>query len=736
MMAIALALGIGLLLGLLSATVTESVGHKLAGHPGPFLRKLYFKNPKVFWPFLRPLFQHLVIHHHKTFQDGFMEQFRDEGHRTEIDTWVSERFVPDFATLIWREQYNLTLEGFVGTLPFAGPFCLGPLLVGWFFGPIAFLGSLITAFIPVWLSKYVHPLVHLPEDTAKAGPFLRWFMKTNYIRHVFRNHYLHHQHLEKNFNLLLGGDYLVLLHQRATPSEEAELKKLLQEFDRKVRAPLPQATREPISIEAYHQGEREYLALENPDYEQRFQYQRWKSKVFSQLTTVASTRSCADPDSILWSKVRDHLQEGQADHGIQLYDRNVCIEDWAKKANFSPEAYTCSGSTIIYRGIELECGDFLLTNQASDSDGLFSTLLEGNVSFSHVALFCLLPHEGRLYPSVIEMNEYGARAVPLKAFLSDRFNTYVEVFRPRDGLTDEVKAKLPAAALEMIHEAHAFDIYQDPTQTYYLNCARTVAEIYRRAGFELPVATSRYHERTFRNLEILGIDASAEQPLLMPDDFARNCQLKLVGVFDNGCFEDVFARALARDRFQEIWRTHLLDPKQFPLEYHLNHWVVTSIQKNRWFAGLLLGYLRMPRGLFPSGPAVFLSLTPMGNRRMERTARTLRFNLKVHADRINTLKTWQAIQADFKVKTMAADASSSFRKLYFGSPNPFELDRRRTENAKNDPQESEPAHGSKKLSRGLTTVHSHSARPRVRRPAARETEQRPIHEPRGNGNRL
>ncbi len=691
---------LGIFLGYLSATITESLGHKYTGHPGPTQRKAYFKYPKFFAAFLKPLYQHLVIHHHKTFRGEFFEQFSDEDEKLRIDSWIAQRFSPEFAALIWKERYNLTLVGIAGTLPFALPFCIGPAIILCSLGKMAFFGSLVLAFSPVWLSKFVHPLIHLPEESANHHPFIQWLMQTNYMRRVFRNHYLHHQHLETNFNLLLGGDYLVFLHRKATAAEEADLQKLLQEFDRRVRLSKKSAKASHASEEEFIEKQKSYISLKNPSNEERFQFQR------SLHLGISTARREG------WAKILSALANGQRDFGMKIYDTGISIETWADKSEFLLDAYEqVDEDRILYRNTHFESGDFLLTNQSSDSDGLFSTLLEGRINFAHVALYVVLPFNGKKYPAVVEMNELGVRAVPLKAFLSEQFSTYIEVFRHAESLPKETKTRLSQAALEIMGEDHAFDIYQDASQSYYLNCARTTSEIFRRAGMDLNLAGIRYSEKTLANLKILGKEACLGKRMEMPDDFISHSKFQLAGVIDNGCFEDLVARALMRDRIQDIWRSETLNPKKFPLGYHLHRFVINSIQREKKHAPLLHRMIGMPKENFPSGPLVFLSLAGAANDRMEQGVRLLREDLQFHRELIMSLGSWQAIRENIQIKTMVIKASSSFRDLYL----PSEM-------------QSEAKHATEKFFRAVVPLHARASRQRIRRSRALQHSQSAIHE--------
>ncbi len=221
----------GLILGLLSATLSESFGHRIFGHPNAHQLKLYFKYPRFFAPFLRAYYHHFVIHHENTFQQDVLTQFRNENEKHALDRWIAKEFPTDFANLIWREKYNLTLKGLQGILPFAIPFLTGPLFIALIFGRVSFAASLTVAFLPVLMSKYIHPFIHQPELLSLAPRPVQLIAKTRYMKWIFRNHYLHHLHVESNYNLLLGGDRILRVHREPTHREAEELARLWRKFE-------------------------------------------------------------------------------------------------------------------------------------------------------------------------------------------------------------------------------------------------------------------------------------------------------------------------------------------------------------------------------------------------------------------------------------------------------------------------------------------------------------------------
>ncbi|MGZ3661145.1 MAG: YiiX/YebB-like N1pC/P60 family cysteine hydrolase [Bdellovibrionota bacterium] len=658
----------GLALGLLFGTIFESVGHKFFGHPSRWQLQIYFRYPRVFDPFLRAHYHHFVIHHEKTYQTHMFRQFDSEEHKAEVDSWIARTFPADFAELVWRERYNLTLVGVRGTLPFALPFCTGTLLIWALLGPVAAVASLFTAFTPVLMSKFIHPAVHDPRDFAKAGPVARRIIASRYMRRIIANHFLHHRHLDTNFNLLLGGDHLVGLYKHPSPGEKTELAALFGEFDelRGVPAAAVKPRRGwawigvaifiaallPTSVSAaalsrddVTRGERDYVNLGHPTNEQRFEFQRWHAGVFA----------AAEANS--WNDLLSARAEGRIDYGLDPDAYNITFSEWSKRPEFGAAAYKFSGDGVLFRGQQLEPGDVLLTNLNSDSDGVYNTLVEGRTSFSHVAVFVMLNG----IPAVVEIHDEGVRAVPLKFFLSDRFSTYVEVFRYRD-ITPQVRSRLSRAALDMIHENHGFDFFIDESQTTYLTCTLTSADLFRRSGLEPIRGETVYSQKNLPNLRILGVERTSKHKLLIPDDFTRSPRLQLIGVIDNDRFDRVVARALVRDRVQDLWQTQVLDETRFPFDYHIYRIAVDSIQNHSWVSPVLLKFLGFRSDNFPSGPPVFLSLTKPALERMEAASREV--NKKLPRGEMIHFSTWDEAEQNPAVKALVLNATKEFAAMF------------------------------------------------------------------------
>ncbi len=636
---------IGVMLGYLSATISESYFHMFFGHPYEAMRKLYFKNTRFFKACLKPYYQHYVIHHHKTFLNHFFNQFDNKKQKKKVDKWIDHNFDKDFKNLIWIERYNLTLKGLSGTLPFAGPFCIGPIIIYNFLGLEAFLGCLITAYIPVWMSKYIHPLLHAPEETYKHSTFIQWFMKTKYMEKVLLNHFLHHHDGSKNFNLLLGGDQLIGLYRRGSDEELTEYKELLKEFKYKINLKEEIKTYSNESIDNFINRDliNKYCQNKNPSTEIRYAFQK---ENFENA-----------------EKVFDSHWDFES-FGMSLYDKNIDFKEWSNRDEFCLSAYDFKDGVISYRDNNFKVGDVLLSNQNSDADGLFSTLLEREINFAHAALFCMLEWRSRLLPSVIEINEHGTRAVPLKVFLSNKFNSYIEIYRLEMPLSENFEKQINEKALHFLSETHAFDIYQDREQSNYLNCARTVELIYHRAGINLNIGNSRYHKATYTNLHTLGIEDSIGKNLLMPDDYALDEAFSLKGVVINNQFLDMLSRNLVRNYIQYIWRTKKLTKDLFPAFERFQYFMISQIQKNNMLSKIILIKLGMKFEDFPYGPPVFLSLISFGDNKMIEAVQIIRKELELNWDKKYKDLTWNELLNNSHLRAQLELSTKSFSKIF------------------------------------------------------------------------
>jgi hypothetical protein len=180
------------------------------------------KYPRLLKAFRDAYRSHRIVHHCWTYRDH-VTLFATEERKRRAD----ERLRGPAGQRIIAERYGTTL-GFRSTLVFMLPilpFVIPALLLlPW----CAAAGFAVPIVIYPLMSKVVHPYLHRPfrEALRKAPPVLRWVLSTDYMKLVYRYHWMHHKYEECNFNLVLGGDCLRGKHRRLSPADRLEMLKV------------------------------------------------------------------------------------------------------------------------------------------------------------------------------------------------------------------------------------------------------------------------------------------------------------------------------------------------------------------------------------------------------------------------------------------------------------------------------------------------------------------------------
>jgi hypothetical protein len=224
MLYICLQLLAGLLLGYLQATLVESLFHRYILHASSRVRKFWLRHPRLCGMLSRAYYSHHTMHHARTFKRDFVTQFRDDAERERLDRSIP----PELLERMQQERYGLTMRGWSMVRLVAPGFPLLPLTF-WIFGGWVMLGSLVPLLIlfPA-MSRWAHPHFHMPHAEAmrQANWVGRLWLKSRLMRFTFRHHWLHHKHLTCNYNLLVGGDWLLGVHRAPTPEDLDEMNKL------------------------------------------------------------------------------------------------------------------------------------------------------------------------------------------------------------------------------------------------------------------------------------------------------------------------------------------------------------------------------------------------------------------------------------------------------------------------------------------------------------------------------
>lgn len=207
----------------LVATVSESLLHRYIGHANIWTRRFWSRYPRFFGPLLRVHYRHAIVHHGLTFRVDHLTQFANAEAQAEVDRHVA----PRGDDLIRRERYGLTI-GLRGLFTYNLTVAPIALILYVIAGPWAVWGAMPVLTLAPLSASLVHPFLHChPEEVATKVPVLVAFlMRTRYYRALVRHHFLHHKYPNCNFNLLLGGDYLLGTHRWPTGLDVIEMEEL------------------------------------------------------------------------------------------------------------------------------------------------------------------------------------------------------------------------------------------------------------------------------------------------------------------------------------------------------------------------------------------------------------------------------------------------------------------------------------------------------------------------------
>jgi hypothetical protein len=149
-------------------------------------------------------YAHHVVHHQKTFQKEYTRQFDSVEQREKLDAFLIKKFGKTDS----EQNYGLTINTVYEYAMFVLPaFFLLPILAFSleFYQLVIFAVPLV---LPLLLSKYIHPVLHENRENR------HWIYNNFYTRKIYETHYIHHQDDSKNFNLLLGGDWIMGTYEK------------------------------------------------------------------------------------------------------------------------------------------------------------------------------------------------------------------------------------------------------------------------------------------------------------------------------------------------------------------------------------------------------------------------------------------------------------------------------------------------------------------------------------------
>ncbi len=156
---------------------------------------------------------HTGVHHNLTYKESFTQRFDEKRTQEKVDAWIDKRFDdPAVAEKIkGPEDYATKLEepGMIKIASTIAPQTLAFIATGAMLGAPAWMlvPTLISAALyPIAMGKG-HPIYHVPVSEAKekASAFMKKLRETRYISYSARNHWMHHNYQDANFNLSYPG---------------------------------------------------------------------------------------------------------------------------------------------------------------------------------------------------------------------------------------------------------------------------------------------------------------------------------------------------------------------------------------------------------------------------------------------------------------------------------------------------------------------------------------------------
>lgn len=160
-------------------------------------------------------FYHNTVHHRRTFVESFFVQFDDPGQRRRLQGAlkgvVGER--------LRANGYGMTISGFWELFTFAAvPVAF--ISVGFALLSPAWLPvGILIALLPLILTRYLHPLLHLDPEQHRADSLIHRICRTSIFLYIQRYHFVHHKYGAVNFNLLPGADWVLQVGKRASSDE-------------------------------------------------------------------------------------------------------------------------------------------------------------------------------------------------------------------------------------------------------------------------------------------------------------------------------------------------------------------------------------------------------------------------------------------------------------------------------------------------------------------------------------
>lgn len=218
----------GAVMGYLLGAVAENLIHRYLAHPSGAMRRKFAAGGWLGKLFYRIADSHSGVHHGMTYRPKYTEQFESPEQQAQIDARLEKRAVEDIEAVKAR-RYGLIIESDAAlrmtalVLPFSA-------VLSWmtgldWAGSAALMASSLL-FIPH--VNFVHDYMHMSREKAlqEANLPTKILLRSRYFAFVARNHFVHHESPNTNFNVLPGVDFLFGTFRKPTVEDLVKLREL------------------------------------------------------------------------------------------------------------------------------------------------------------------------------------------------------------------------------------------------------------------------------------------------------------------------------------------------------------------------------------------------------------------------------------------------------------------------------------------------------------------------------
>lgn len=213
---------LGAVVGYITVSLAESFLHRNIQHASKTVRALW--TIPLLGPVLkRSWYDHHVIHHHATFRSSYIRQFSSCDQRLALERKLTQL---NYGSTIDR-KFGMSLGGVSNIARFVLPVIPAVAAEMLLLGVWAWPGIVVAAVVYPMMSKYFHSYMHATCAEATRAPWhIRWLVTSSYGRAVRLHHWMHHQYETCNYNLIIGGDWLLGVHRGASPDDVLRCKDL------------------------------------------------------------------------------------------------------------------------------------------------------------------------------------------------------------------------------------------------------------------------------------------------------------------------------------------------------------------------------------------------------------------------------------------------------------------------------------------------------------------------------